>query len=102
MTITPREIRKKTGGAGMKLTWPDGKVGDFSAAYLRRNCRCAACQHELTGERLLDPTSVPETLSVQQAQIMGNYALAFVFSDGHSTGIYSFEWLRTLTEELVP
>jgi len=100
--MTPREIRRKAGGAGFKLVWPDGKVGDFSSAYLRRNCRCAACQHELTGERLLDPASVPETLTIESSQIMGNYALAFHFSDGHSTGIYSFDWLRTLTEELVP
>jgi DUF971 family protein len=99
--ITPTEIRKKAGGAGMKLVWPNGKIGDFSAAYLRRNCRCAACQHELTGERLLDPKSVPETLTIERVEIMGRYALSFSFSDGHATGIYSFDWLRTLTDELV-
>ena len=99
--MVPREIRKKAEGAGMKLKWPDGHVGDFSAAFLRRNCRCAACQHELTGERLLDPKSVDEKLTITRAEILGQYALGFVFSDGHSTGIYSFVWLRELSEQPV-
>ena len=99
--MVPQEIRKKAGGAGMKLVWPDGHAGDLSAATLRRNCRCAACQHELTGERLLDPKSVPEDLKIEKAEILGRYALSFVFSDGHSTGIYSFDWLRTLSEQPV-
>ena len=97
MKMMPREIRKKSGGAGMKLDWPDGQVSDFSAAYLRRNCRCAACQHELTGARLLDPKTVPEDLKIERAEILGKYALGFLFSDGHSTGIYSFDWLREIT-----
>lgn len=96
--MSPTEIRKKTGGAGMKITWPDGRVGDFSAAYLRRHCRCAACQHELTGEKLLDPATIPDSLTIQKADILGRYALAFHFSDGHSTGIFTFAWLHSLAE----
>jgi ATP-binding protein involved in chromosome partitioning len=82
----------------MKISWPDGLLGDFSASFLRRHCRCAACQHELTGERLLDPASVPDNLTVEKAEILGRYALGFSFSDGHSTGIYTFDWLRSLAE----
>ena len=99
--MVPQEIRKKIGGTGMKLVWPDGIVGDLPAAYLRRNCRCAACQHELTGERLVDPRSIPDSLTIEKAEIMGRYALSFVFSDGHSTGIYSFDWLKALSEQPV-
>jgi ATP-binding protein involved in chromosome partitioning len=99
--MVPREIRKLSGGAGMKLVWPDGQVNEFPAAFLRRHCRCAACQHELTGEQLLDPKSVADDLKIEKAQILGQYALGFLFSDGHSTGIYSFDWLRTLGEQPV-
>jgi DUF971 family protein len=101
LSVVPKEIRRKKDGAGMKLIWPDGHIGDFSAAFLRRHCRCAACQHELTGERLLDPKNVPDDLTIERAEIMGQYALSFQYSDGHSTGIYSFEWLRTLSEQPV-
>ena len=45
---------------------------------------------------LLDPAAVPEALSASRADIVGNYALTFTFSDGHGTGIYTFEMLRKL------
>jgi ATP-binding protein involved in chromosome partitioning len=32
-------------------------------------------------------------------EVVGNYALAFYWSDGHSTGIYSYEHLRKLCDE---
>lgn len=94
--MQPTEIRKRPGGAGMKISWDDGHASEYSAAQLRRSCRCAACRHELTGERILDPASVPETLTIAKADLIGNYAIGFAFSDGHSTGIYSFEWLREI------
>ena len=54
------------------------------------------CKDEWTGETLLDPAAVPETLGATRADIVGNYALSFAFSDGHGTGIYTFEMLRKL------
>ena len=94
--MVPTEIRKRPGGTGMKFTWADGHLSEYDAAHLRRWCRCATCQHELTGERLLDPASVPDNLTITKAELVGNYAVGFVFSDSHSTGIYSFEWLRQI------
>lgn len=94
--MTPTGIRKRPGGAGMQITWEDGHVSEFTAAHLRRWCRCAACIHELTGERLLDQASVPDTLTISKADLVGNYAIGFAFSDHHSSGIYSFDWLRQI------
>lgn len=94
--VQPTEIRKRPGGAGMKITWADGHVSEYDAKTLRRECRCAACRHELTGERLLDPATVPDNLTILKAEILGQYALGFLFSDGHSTGIYPFDTLRAL------
>lgn len=94
--MIPTEIRKRPGGVGLKIAWDDGHSSEYTAAHLRRWCRCAACQHELTGERLLDQASVPETLAIAKADLVGNYAIGFAFSDGHSTGIYSFDWLRQI------
>lgn len=91
---TPVEIRKMTGGAGMKIKWPDGQERQYPAFFLRDNCRCAACQHELTGERLLNSASIPADIRIEKAEIIGQYALGFHFSDGHSTGIYTFDFLE--------
>lgn len=76
------------------LDWADGHSTVYSAAELRRQCPCAHCVHELTGEALLDPASVPDELTQSDVRLVGNYAIAVQFSDGHNTGIYSFPYLR--------
>lgn len=94
--LLPTGIRKLAGGAGMKLSWPDVGEKTYPAQILRQQCPCAACRHELTGEQLLDPTSVASDIVIAKSEIMGQYALSFHFSDGHSTGIYTFDFLRKL------
>jgi DUF971 family protein len=46
-----------------------------------------------TGERLLDPATVPTDLTVTTMNLVGNYGVSIAFSDGHSTGIYRFREL---------
>lgn len=99
MTPTPKEIRK-IGDVAMRILWSDGKNVRYDAPFLRDNCHCAACRHELTGERLLPEGSVPPDLKILKSEILGNYALGFQFSDGHSTGIYSFDMLYKFGEAL--
>jgi ATP-binding protein involved in chromosome partitioning len=47
--------------------------------------------HEFSGQKLLDPATVPTDIVVSQMQLVGNYGLSIGFSDGHSTGIYRFD-----------
>jgi DUF971 family protein len=93
--VTPIEL-KKVGQEQFRITWQDGHVSLFSFRYLRQHCPCAACRDEMTGRRTLDPESVPEDLKGLKADLVGNYAVHFTFSDGHTTGIYSFAVLRSL------
>jgi DUF971 family protein len=53
---------------------------------------------EWTNKRTLDPARVPAELAIKEVQPVGNYALAFVFGDGHGTGIYHWTHLRELTQ----
>jgi len=92
-TGTPREIIQ-IGQEEFKIVWQDGHESLFSVPYLRRLCPCAMCVDELTRMPRLDPASVPSDLKAEKAQLVGNYAIAFQFGDGHSTGVYSFEKLR--------
>lgn len=78
--------------------WADGTVSAASAAAVRRGCPCAHCVDEHTGRKLLDPTSVSEGLEHREVSLVGNYALAIRFSDGHRTGIYTWDRLRGLSE----
>lgn len=91
----PKEI-EKVDDAKLRITWEDGHVSAYSFQYLRQNCPCAACRDEWSGEMTLDPETVPPDTRSPRVEVVGNYALSFPFSDGHGTGIYSFEHLRKL------
>ncbi len=93
--IEPREIKQK-GDQALRITWADGRVCEYTAAFLRRACPCAQCMNEWTGERMLDPSAISDDLSVVDLQLVGRYAISFEWSDRHTTGIYSFRFLRGL------
>jgi ATP-binding protein involved in chromosome partitioning len=79
----------------VRILWEEPDDADtWSARELRLRCTCAYCQSEATGERLLDPSSIPEDLTVTDMSLVGNYGLAVHFSDGHTTGIYRFRELH--------
>jgi len=79
-----------------QIVWSDGVVMNFEHRALRLACPCAACRDEMSGVRLLDETAVPADIKVAAVRLVGQYGLNLVFSDGHSSGIYTFELLRQL------
>ena len=81
----------------ISIKWSDDADTRYSAVQLRRACPCAGCVNEWTGEKMLDAASIPEDLSITSTSIVGRYALNFHFSDDHDTGIYSFKYLRDLS-----
>ena len=60
--ISPTNIAADRSRRQLKIDWPDGRSHAIPFATLRRDCPCAACISELTGERLLDPASVPDEI----------------------------------------
>lgn len=78
------------------VTWNDGHFSSYPSWYLRENCPCASCVEEFTGQRKIVPGSIPATLQRLDVEAVGNYALNFRWSDSHSTGIYTFDYLRQL------
>jgi ATP-binding protein involved in chromosome partitioning len=72
------------------LVWDEGHEGTYPARSLRLACRCAHCIHEFTGEKLLDPSTVPHDIAVTDLELVGNYGVRIGFSDRHGTGIYRF------------
>jgi DUF971 family protein len=90
---TPVEIRRVE-DREIHVTWADGRKSVFSNKALRERCPCAGCVHELTGQRLLDPGSVRPDIRAEEIALVGRYAIRVRWSDGHSTGIYTFERLR--------
>ena len=78
----------------VRIVWDEGDEDTWTARDLRCRCTCAYCQSETTGERLLDPASVPADLTITDMSLVGNYGLSVHFSDGHTTGIYRFRELQ--------
>ena len=94
MSSVQPTVIKKSDPARIEIDWNDGHKTVYTTAELRGLCPCAQCVNELTGTRMHDPATVPEGLVHTHVRMVGNYAIALVFSDGHDTGIYPFPYLR--------
>jgi ATP-binding protein involved in chromosome partitioning len=76
------------------ITWEDEHQTAYPARVLRLRCRCASCIEEMTGKPLLDPKTVPDSVRARAIRVVGQYGINIDWSDGHTTGIYSFRDLR--------
>lgn len=92
----PTDVELSDSTRTFVVRWADGAATRLPYRLLRQACSCAVCVDEHTGEPLLDPASVPADLGVTECTEMGLYGLRIHFSDGHGTGIYTFERLRAL------
>jgi DUF971 family protein len=112
---TPLDPRKKplsvkihvSTGTGVDITWADGHSSHYDFAYLRDECPCATCNDERIKKAELQSTAPGFASSpvlpmfkpkprARSATQVGGYAIQFQFSDGHSTGIYSYDHLRNI------
>ena len=96
--MMPQSVRRE--GDYLHLTWEDGHPSVFEIQYLRRKCPCVMCKAETerTPDGGIDLPSFKTgpALHFLKIEPVGNYALQIQFSDGHSTGIYSYEHLRKI------
>lgn len=91
---TPVELGSITDQA-LRVTWSDGHRSVYSWVSLRIHCPCARCKGEWTHRPpQLTERDIPATIRAMSMQRVGAYALRFVWSDGHDTGIYPFSLLR--------
>lgn len=86
---------------GIKIDWKDGHTSEYALVYLRDHCPCASC----TGAHGTPPreSTKPNPLQLYKPVLkmlgvepVGSYAIRINWSDGHSSGIYSFEHFRKI------
>ncbi len=94
--IAPSAIGKK-GNNLIMVDWNDGLRSEYETRKLRLNCPCAACVNEWTGEKMLNPSAISKEIWPVRLFSVGRYAMGVQWSDGHSTGIFSYDYLRRLT-----
>ena len=87
---------RRVGENEFLITWEDGHRSLYMGRYLRFHCPCAGCVDEMSGVRKLQWNSVKEDTRALEMDAVGNYAVRFKWSDGHQTGIYSFDYLRKI------
>jgi len=78
------------------VAWSDGHESYYPGHALRCVCACAACVDEVSGQKTLLDERVPKDVHALAIHPVGNYGLGIAWSDGHETGIYTFERLRAL------
>lgn len=80
------------------IHWSHGPQTVHAVRGLRLACRCAQCVDEWSNDALLDPASVPQDVRPLRIEPVGNYGLQFEWSDGHGTGIYTYDTLWALAQ----
>lgn len=104
MTITPINIRRveKCDFPTIEIQWSDNTSHTHTVAALRTACPCASCREKKKAQaektNILPVLKIEETLPVdiKSMQAVGNYGYNIEFTDGHDSGIFTFEFLHGL------
>src|ERR1035441_68850 len=109
IAVTPEKVRVLLSeGKGMEIDWLDGHKSAWSFAWLRQACPCATCVDERKQQGRKPGQPNPKPVAVlpmytpvakpASAQPVGRYAIQFNWLDGHSGGIYSWDYLRRVCQ----
>ena len=94
-SMIPQSINQ-AGPQELEIKWADGHRSLYPARELRLGCRCANCVDEWNGSPRLAKDQIPLDVHPRTVENVGRYGLKIFWSDGHSTGIYSYDYLRSL------
>ncbi len=93
-TLTPSEIKLHQKSRQLEISFPDGKTFTLSHEFLRVNSPSAEVRGHGPGQEVLQ--SGKRNVAITGLEPVGNYAVQPTFSDGHDTGIYSWDLLYDL------
>ena len=99
MRLEPTNIQQI--GHELAIQWNDGTESYLDLQFLRRACPCAACggEPDVLGNIMRPSVSYSDnSFDLARFDIVGGYAIQPRWRDGHSTGIYSFQYLRRLSQ----
>ena len=99
MATPPTSIKARQQEGFLELQWPHATYR-LPYRYLRGRCPCASCVDEFTGIRVVDIPDVPIAIAPADVRFSGNYALKIVWNDRHDTGLFTWEYLEQLAQEL--
>jgi DUF971 family protein len=90
-------------GDELAIKWDDNTETYLKLEELRRHCPCAGCKGEMDVMGNLyktpDRPLPPQAFQLRRISNVGGYAIQPSWADGHTTGLFSFEYLRRIAEE---
>ncbi|MCF8240366.1 MAG: DUF971 domain-containing protein [Melioribacteraceae bacterium] len=99
--MIPKQIKINDGR--LNITWSSGDNTSVGLKYLRKECPCANCKGETILLKTIRPvrksSETPEMYKIADNKTIGGYAVKITWRDGHDTGIYSWEYLKTLADD---
>jgi DUF971 family protein len=103
MSSRPTHIAVSHSQGVLVIDWDDDRRCEYPFATLRAACPCAECRGdhpELSGMSSSDDLEIPlqsvQASQLERIEVVGNYALQLVWADGHSFGIYPWDYLQAL------
>lgn len=99
MSQSPIHIRVSRDDGLMEIDWKDGPSSSITLARLRRLCPCAVCESAREAEdglSIITPEQLGATAEIENIVRVGRYAVQIVWSGGHDSGIYTYDYLRSL------
>jgi DUF971 family protein len=102
-SANPKEITVRREKREVHVRWQDGHESVYGFDLLRRECPCALCSDQRSKQSatgglsltlLSGPVLKAGEIQVTEVKAVGRYAINFVWSDGHDSGIYSYGFLR--------
>ncbi len=100
--MKPQSITLNKNKHVLEIIWEDDVTCQYPLPHLREACPCVECRG---GHRFMGPAYEPDNIlaltptrsyEIQEVHMVGNYALQPTWDDGHSTGIYTWEFLRRM------
>ena len=89
-------IPREDGNHSLAIYWSDGIKYVYSCKQLRLACPCASCVDEFTRERKIKAEDIPKDIYIEKASPVGRYGVNILWTDAHSTGIYTYSYLREI------
>lgn len=95
-TPRPVDIRLHQASRRLEISFDDGRSAMLSCEYLRVYSPSAEVRGHGAGQEVLQVGK--ESVNITGIEPVGNYAVRLTFSDGHDTGLYSWDYLYDLAQ----
>jgi DUF971 family protein len=107
MVSRPKRIAVSHSDEMLTIEWQDGLSSKYPISGLRAACPCAECRAGKENQNIPSPLEMqelpvinPASTDLERVEQVGNYGIQLHWKDGHSYGIYTWEYLRNLCPEM--